>query len=56
MSDAARQGYKVNFGLVSESEILRLAELQFDAANVPKYIRDAYYNNWNIYKTSLKNR
>ena len=47
---------KVNYSNITEKQIISLAERQFDAANVPKYIRDAYYNNWNIYKTSLKNR
>jgi hypothetical protein len=46
----------VNYSLVTKDEILRLAERQFDAADVPKVVRDEYYKLWDDYLKTLTTR
>jgi len=44
---------EVDYEKISEDEIISLAEKQFDAADVPKKVRDEYYLRWREYKKSL---
>ena len=56
---ATKQGVNisnVNYTKVTKDEILKLAERQFDAADVPKIVRDEYYILWENYLKTLKNR
>ena len=56
---ATQQGVSitnVNYSLVTKDEILRLAERQFDAADVPKVVRDEYYKLWDEYLKTLTTR
>lgn len=38
---------------VTKEEIVELANRQFDAANVPKEVRDEYFRLWNEYLETL---
>jgi hypothetical protein len=56
---ATQQGVSianVNYSLVSKDEILKLAERQFDAADVPRIVRDEYYKLWDDYLNTLTPR
>jgi hypothetical protein len=56
---ATKQGVSisnVNYSLVTKEEILKLSERQFDAADVPKIVRDKYYKLWDDYLKTLIQR
>jgi hypothetical protein len=56
---ARRQGVSisnVNYRIITEQEILLLCERQFNAASVPKIVRDEYYLRWHRYKNTLTHR
>ena len=42
--------------IIPKADILKLAERQFDAADVPKVVRDEYYKLWDEYLTTLANK
>jgi hypothetical protein len=44
---------KIDYSKITQVEILKLAEKQFDAANVPKALRDEYYKLWKEYLKTL---
>jgi len=44
---------KVDYSKITQADILKLAERQFDAANVPKALRDEYYKLWEEYLKTL---
>ena len=46
----------VNYSLITDAQLLNLAERQFDAALVPQKVRKSYYEKWNLYKTTLTPR
>lgn len=43
----------IDYGSLTENDILKLAERQFDAADVPKIVRDEYYTRWKDYSSKL---
>jgi len=43
----------VNYSKITKDDILILAERQFDAADVPHVVRDAYYKRWEEYLKTL---
>ena len=43
----------IDYARLTKDDILKLAERQFDAADVPKAVRDDYYKLWNEYLTTL---
>lgn len=47
---------KVDYSIVTKDEILKLAERQFNAAEVPKIVRDKYYKLWDDYIKTLTPR
>jgi hypothetical protein len=44
---------KVDYAKITKDDILKLAERQFDAADVPKAVRDEYYKLWEDYIKTL---
>lgn len=44
---------RVDYSKVTKEEIMELANRQFDAANVPKEVRDEYFRLWNEYLETL---
>jgi hypothetical protein len=44
---------KVDYTKITRDDILKLAERQFDAADVPKEVRDDYYKLWEDYIKTL---
>jgi restriction endonuclease S subunit len=45
----------IDYSKITKADILKLAERQFDAADVPKVVRDEYYKLWEDYlKTLIK--
>jgi len=50
---AKQGGTKVDYTKVTKEDVLKLSERQFDAADVPKVVRDEYYKLWKEYSDSL---
>jgi hypothetical protein len=47
---------KVDYSKISKEEILKLAEKQFDAAGVPKVVREEYFKLWEEYLKTLTSK
>jgi hypothetical protein len=43
----------IDYIKITKEDILKLAEKQFDAANVPMVVRDEYYKLWEDYLKTL---
>lgn len=47
---------KIDYSKITKEDILKLAEKQFDAADVPKVVRDEYYKIWEEYLNTLTSK
>lgn len=47
---------KIDYTKITMEDILKLAERQFDAADVPQAVRDEYYKLWKDYIKTLNKK